>query len=77
MPAERAGWDLMRRGSKVAQEAYQELPDGFCEEYQDMVAPQQCRAAKDNPDYFLALIHLAYYDQEYEKVDKQGGQSLH
>ena len=51
----------------VAQEAYQELLDGFYEEYQDMMAPQQYEAAKDDPDYFLVLIQLAYYDQEYEK----------
>jgi hypothetical protein len=30
------------------------------------------KGAKDDPDYFLMLIQLAYYDQEYEKVDKQG-----
>ncbi|MCX5826303.1 MAG: hypothetical protein NTY86_23245, partial [Deltaproteobacteria bacterium] len=30
----------------------------------------------DDPDYFLVLIQLAYYDQEFEKVDKQRGQSI-
>jgi len=58
---------------KVAQEAYHELLDGFYEEYQDMMAPQQYRAAKDDPDYFLRLIQLALYHEEQEKVDKQGG----
>jgi hypothetical protein len=37
---------------------------------------EQYRAAKDDPDYFLVLIQLAYYDQEFEKVDKQEGQSI-
>ena len=60
----------------VAQDAYQELLDGFCEEYQDMMAPEHCRAAKKDPDYFLVLIQLAYFDQEFEKVDKQGEGSI-
>jgi hypothetical protein len=41
-----------------------------------MMAPEQCRAAKNDPDYFLVLIQLAYYDQEFEKVDKQGEESI-
>jgi C-terminal processing protease CtpA/Prc len=61
---------------KVAQEAYQELLDGFYEEYEDMMAPQQYRAAKDDPDYFLVLIQLAYHDQDQKNVDSDGGQSL-
>ena len=60
----------------VAQEAYQELLDGFYEEYQDIMVSEQHRAAKNDPDYFLMLIQLAYYDQEFEKVDKQRGQSI-
>jgi len=32
---------------EVAQEAYHELLDGFCEEYQDMMVPEQCRALKE------------------------------
>ncbi|MEI7672670.1 MAG: hypothetical protein WCK00_11220 [Deltaproteobacteria bacterium] len=60
----------------VAQEAYQELLEGYYEEYQDMMALEQRRAARNDPDYFLVLIQLAYYDQEFEKVDKQGDQSL-
>ena len=60
----------------VAQEAYQELLEGFYEEYGDMVAPQQYELAKNDPDYFLVLIQLAYYDQEFEKVDKQEDQLL-
>ncbi|MCJ7821192.1 MAG: hypothetical protein MUP53_08310 [Bacteroidales bacterium] len=60
----------------VAQEAYHELLGGFYEEHQDMIAPEKCRAARNDPDYFLALIQLPYYDQEYEKVDKPGGQSI-
>lgn len=75
MPAERAdGSDA--ENVKVAQEAYHELLDGFYEEYQDMLAPQQYRAAKDDPDYFLMLINLALYHEEHEKVDKQGEQSV-
>jgi hypothetical protein len=41
-----------------------------------VLTPDQRSAAKDDPDYFLVLIQLAYYDQEFEKVDKQGEQSL-
>jgi len=61
---------------KVAQEAYQELLDGFYEEYQDMIAPQQYRAAKDDPDYFLVLIQLAYHDQVQKTIDSEGEQSI-
>ena len=71
---ELAGSDSER--VKVAQEAYHELLDGFYEEYQDMMAPQQYKAAKDDPDYFLVLINLACYHKEQENVDNQGGQSL-
>jgi hypothetical protein len=53
---------------KIAQEAYRELLDGFYEEYQDMIAPQQYEAAKDDPDYFIALIKLAHYYQGQEIV---------
>ena len=61
---------------EVAHEAYQELLDGFYEEHGDMVTPQQYELAKNDPDYFLVLIQLASYDQEFEKVDKQEDQSL-
>jgi hypothetical protein len=61
---------------KVTQEAYQELLDGFYEEYQDTMAPQQYETAKDDPDYFLVLIKLACYHEEQENVDNRGGQSL-
>ena len=61
---------------KAAQEAYQELLDGFYEEYQDKMAPQQYRASKDDPEYFLVLIQLAYHDQVQKNVDSDGGQLL-
>jgi hypothetical protein len=61
---------------KAAQEAYQELLDGFYEEYQDKMPPQQYKAAKNDPDYFSVLIQLAYHDQEQKNVDSDGGQSL-
>ncbi|MBU2578092.1 hypothetical protein KKA69_04655 [Patescibacteria group bacterium] len=61
---------------KVAQEAYHELLDGFYEEYHDIMAPEQYRAAKDDPDYFLILIQSAYHGQDQKNVDKQGGQSI-
>jgi hypothetical protein len=61
---------------KVAQEAYHELLDGFYEEYQDMMAREQYEAARDDPDYFLVLIQLAYHDQDQKNVDNKGGQSL-
>ena len=71
---ELAGSDAEK--GNVAQDAYHELLDGFYEAYQDIPAPEQYKATKDDPDYFLVLIQLAYYDQEFEKVDKQGGQSI-
>ena len=61
--------------AKAAQEAYQDLLDGFYEEYQDKMAPQQYRAAKDDPDYFIVLIQLAYYDQDQKNADSDGEQS--
>jgi hypothetical protein len=61
----------------VAQQAYNELLDGFYEEYQDIMISEQHRAARNDPDYFLVLIQLAYYDQGFEKVDKREGRSLH
>ena len=61
---------------KVAQDAYRELLDGFYEEYLDMMAPEQYKAAKDDPDYFLVLIQLAYHDQDQKNVDSGGGQLL-
>lgn len=60
----------------AAQEAYHELLDKFYEEYQDMMASEQYRVAKGDPDYFFLLIRLAYYDQEFEKVDKVHEQSV-
>jgi hypothetical protein len=62
---------------KVAQEAYNKLLDGFYEAYQDTMAPQQYKAAKDDPDYFLVLINLACYHEEQENVDNKGGQLLY
>jgi hypothetical protein len=44
---------------KVAQDAYRELLDGFYEEYQDMMAPQQYEAAKKDFEYFMRLVDLA------------------
>jgi hypothetical protein len=60
---------------KVAKEAYQELLEGFHEEYKDIMAWQQFEKAKDDPDYFLVLIQLAYHYQN-QIVDNQGEQSL-
>ena len=70
---ELAGSDIEK--VKVAQEAYRELLDGFYEEYQDMMVPQQYEAAKDDPDYFLVLIQLAYHYQDQAIVDNDGEQS--
>ncbi|MCE5262572.1 MAG: hypothetical protein LLG97_03440 [Deltaproteobacteria bacterium] len=56
-----------------AQEAYLKLLDGFYEEFQDMMAPQQYDAAKVDSDYFVALIQLAYYYQNNrESMDGLG-----
>ncbi|MBU1965209.1 MAG: hypothetical protein KKD24_05275 [Proteobacteria bacterium] len=60
----------------IPEDAYHELLDGFYEEYKDIMVSEQYKAAKNDPDYFLVLIQLAYHDQEFEKVDKQGGQSI-
>ena len=57
---------------KVAQEAYHELLDGFHEEYKDIMAWQQFEKAKDDPDYFLVLIQLAYHYQN-QIVDNRRG----
>lgn len=59
----------------VAQEAYRELLDGFYEEYQDMMVPRQYERAKDDPDYFIALIQLAYYHEGLPTVADEGEQS--
>ena len=60
-----------------AQKAYHELLDGFYEEYQDMMAPQQYEGAKVDPDYFIALIQLAYYYQnDKASIDTESDQSL-
>jgi len=61
---------------KIAQKAYQELLDGFYEEHQDMMAPPQYDTAKHDPDYFLALIQLAYHYQDQAIVDNDEEQSL-
>lgn len=61
---------------KVAQEAYKELLDDFYEEYEEKLASNQYSAAKDDPDYFAVLIKLAYHDQVYKDVDKDGEQSI-
>lgn len=51
----------------VAQEAYRELLDDFYEEYHNMMASEQFKAAKNKPDYFICLINLAYHDQTMKK----------
>ena len=60
---------------RVAQEAYRELLDGFYEEYQDMMAPMQYEGARNDPDYFIALIQLAYYHEGQSIVEGEGEQS--
>jgi hypothetical protein len=61
---------------KIAQEAYQGLLDGFYEEHQDMMIWEQYEAAKNDPDYFLVLIQLAYHYQDLAIVDNDEEQSL-
>jgi hypothetical protein len=61
---------------KAAQEAYRELLDVFYEDYQNIMARQQYDAAKDDPDYFIALIQLAYYYQGQAIFDSDGEQSI-
>ena len=62
---------------KTAEKAFQQLIDWFYQKNEDIMAPQQYKAAKDDPDYFLMLINLVCYHEEHEKVDKQGDQSLY
>jgi hypothetical protein len=57
---------------RIAQEAYGELLDDFYEEYQDMMAPKQYEGAKNDPDYFIALIQLAYYHEGQSMVAGEG-----
>jgi hypothetical protein len=62
---------------EAAQEAYQELLDDFCEEYPDLLSPQQFEKAKDEPDYFLGLIQLVYHShQDQEMADYEEEQLL-
>jgi hypothetical protein len=61
---------------RMAEEAFYQLVDRFYQENEEMMVPQQYRTAKDDPDYFLMLIQLAYHDQDQKNVDKQGGQSI-
>ena len=61
---------------RAVHEAYRELLDGFYEEYQDMMAPRQYEGAKDDPNYFVALIQLAYYHEGLSIVAGEGDQSL-
>lgn len=60
---------------EAAQEAYRELLDDFYEEYPDLLSPQQLERAKDDPDYFLMLIHLVYH-QDLEIADSEENLSL-
>ena len=71
---ELAGSDIKQ--VKAAQEAYRELLDGFYEEYHDTMVPRQYELAKNDPDYFIALIQLEYYYQNQGIVDSEGEQSL-
>ena len=57
----------------VAQEAYHKLLNDFYEGYKDIMVSEQYRPANDDPDYFFVLIQLAYYDEEFKKVNKQEG----
>ncbi|MHB9098492.1 MAG: hypothetical protein ACYC5X_11810 [Syntrophales bacterium] len=60
---------------ETAQEAYQELLDDFYDDYPDLLSPQQFEKAKDDPDYFLGLIQLAYH-QDQEIADYEEDLSL-
>jgi hypothetical protein len=58
---------------EAAQEAYEELLNDFYEEYQDQLSPEQLKKAKNDPDYFLVLIQLAYHHQDQEIIDDKEG----
>ncbi len=71
---ELSGSDVER--VEAAQEAYRELLDDFYEEYPDLLSPQQLEKGKDDPDYFLMLIQLAYRQQDQETDDCEEDLSL-
>ncbi|MHB8909936.1 MAG: hypothetical protein ACYDAA_13770 [Syntrophales bacterium] len=61
---------------EAAQEAYRELLDDFSEGYPDLLSPGQLERGKDDPDYFLMLIQLAYRQQDQEPDDCEEDLSL-
>jgi hypothetical protein len=46
---------------RAIQKSYEKLVDRFYHENQDMLAHQQYRAARNDPEYFMQLILLAYH----------------
>jgi len=46
---------------RVFQAAHEQLLNRFYEENEDLMAPQQYEAAKQDYEYFMRLVDLAYY----------------
>jgi len=59
----------------VARTAYRDLLEDFYEEYYDMMSREQYEKAKDDPDYFLAMIPLAYHYQATVLGESEGEQT--
>jgi len=59
----------------VARTAYRDLLEDFYEEYYDMMSREQYEKAKDDPDYFLAMIPLAYHYQTTVLGESEGEQA--
>lgn len=61
--------------AKVAAKAYRELLEDFYEEYCDTMSREQYERAKDDADYFLAVIPLAYHYQTTVLGESEGEQA--
>jgi hypothetical protein len=40
------------------------------------MAPHQYKTAKNEPEYFLVLIQMAYHDQDTKNVDSEREQTI-
>jgi len=61
--------------AKVSAKAYRELLEDFYEEYRDTISREQYEKAKDDADYFLAMIPLAYHYQTKVLGESEGEQA--
>ncbi len=61
--------------ARIARKAYRDLLEDFYEEYHDMMSRGQYEKAKDDADYFLAMIPLAYHYQTTVLGESEGEQA--